>query len=106
VDSLNDLDINARARFLVDMSLLGDAVAACTEADRINYEILRNAEPALHAHVWPRRRDEPAAFRHGPVARYPKDTRDSAPFSAERHGFLQASLRVVLTQLLEPGRWF
>jgi len=99
-ESLNDLDTEARARFLVDMPLLGDAVAACTPAYSVNYEILGNAEPALHAHVWPRFSDEPDEFKRGPVGRYPKETRDSVPFSSERHGTLQAELRACLERLL------
>jgi len=30
---------------------------------RINYALFGNLEPALHAHVFPRRADEPAATR-------------------------------------------
>jgi diadenosine tetraphosphate (Ap4A) HIT family hydrolase len=100
VGSLNELDACARARFLVDMALLGDAVAACTPAYRINYEILGNADPALHAHVWPRLLDEPDEFRRGPVGRYPKETRNSVAFSSEAHGALQAALRACLDKLL------
>jgi diadenosine tetraphosphate (Ap4A) HIT family hydrolase len=100
VECLNDLDTHARARFLVDMSLLGDAVAACTSAYRINYEILGNAEPALHAHVWPRRRDEPEELRRAPVACYPKETRNSVRFSPEVHGAIQVALRASLEGLL------
>jgi len=34
--------------------LVGDALLALTDAVRINYEILGNVDPALHAHVIPR----------------------------------------------------
>jgi diadenosine tetraphosphate (Ap4A) HIT family hydrolase len=54
VPHLNALDGAARAAFLADMARLGDAVLAVTSAERINYEILGNVEPALHAHVIPR----------------------------------------------------
>lgn len=100
VTDLNDLDRVARQRFLLDMSLLGEAVSACTPAHRVNYEILGNAEPALHAHVWPRFRHEPHEFREGPVGRYPAAVRRSAPFSPEIHGALQAALRQVLRRLV------
>ena len=39
----------ACSAFLRDMAQLGDAVLAVTSAERINYEILGNVEPALHA---------------------------------------------------------
>jgi diadenosine tetraphosphate (Ap4A) HIT family hydrolase len=54
VPHLNALSGAARAAFLHDMARLGDAVLAVTSAERINYEILGNVEPALHAHVIPR----------------------------------------------------
>jgi diadenosine tetraphosphate (Ap4A) HIT family hydrolase len=49
------------------MARLGDAVLAVTGADRINYEILGNVEPALHAHIIPRYASEPADLRKTPV---------------------------------------
>jgi len=42
---------------------VGDALLACTGAARINYAMFGNLEPALHAHLFPRRDDEPAATR-------------------------------------------
>jgi len=58
VPHLNSLSGDAREQFLHDMTLLGDAVLAVTGAERINYEILGNIEPALHAHVIPRHASE------------------------------------------------
>jgi diadenosine tetraphosphate (Ap4A) HIT family hydrolase len=63
VDHLNALSGAARARFLADMALTGDAVLACTGAMRVNYAVFGNVEPALHAHVFPRRANEPAETR-------------------------------------------
>ena len=59
VASLNDLSADERIRFLSEMTLIGDALLEVTGASRINYEILGNAEPELHAHIFPRFRDEP-----------------------------------------------
>jgi diadenosine tetraphosphate (Ap4A) HIT family hydrolase len=64
VDHLNVLEAAARAQFLADMVLTGDAVLACTGSLRINYAMFGNAEPALHAHVIPRRADEPEGERN------------------------------------------
>ena len=66
VPSLNSLDEAARLAYLSDMVALGDAVARVTGAARINYEILGNLEPALHAHVVPRYATEPEALRTRP----------------------------------------
>jgi diadenosine tetraphosphate (Ap4A) HIT family hydrolase len=100
VFDLTDLDRDARVRFLLDMSLLGEALSAVTGAERMNYEILGNAEPALHAHIWPRRRDEPDEYRRGPVHHYPVDVRRSEEFTLTKHGRLQADIRDRLDLLL------
>ncbi|MBL6754449.1 MAG: hypothetical protein O3B02_01150 [Proteobacteria bacterium] len=67
VPDLNALDHEARKTFLLEMSVIGDAILAVTGAVRINYEMLGNIEPALHAHLFPRRNDEPEALRLKPV---------------------------------------
>ena len=71
VPDLNTLTGGRRTDYLADMARLGDAVLRVTGAERINYEILGNVEPALHAHVIPRFADEPADLRRvaGVVAR-------------------------------------
>ena len=51
--SLNDLDAWARKDFLFDMSLIGDAITGVCKPLRINYEILGNTDPYLHAHIFP-----------------------------------------------------
>jgi len=63
VPDLNSLTGDAREQFLRDMTALGDAVLAVTGAERINYEILGNVEPALHAHVIPRHASEDPDLR-------------------------------------------
>ena len=93
VPSLNELGSDRRAQFLLDMSAIGDALLATTDAYRINYEILGNTEPALHAHISPRRMTEPDEYRVGPVFRYPKVERESLPFDAVRDGRLLRLLR-------------
>ena len=67
VPHLNSLTGAARDQFLRDMTALGDAVLAVTGAERINYEILGNVEPALHAHVIPRHASEEPDLRKKPV---------------------------------------
>src|SRR5688572_3485653 len=67
VPDLNALSGDARRQFLDDMARLGDAVLEETGADRINYEILGNVEPALHAHVIPRHGSENPELRKKPV---------------------------------------
>ncbi len=90
VDHLNVLEASARVRFLADMAAIGDAVLACTGAVRINYAMFGNAEPALHAHVLPRRADEPEAIR----TKHPwaLDWNAAAEYSPARHGELKSRI--------------
>ena len=67
VTDLNTLTGDARSQFLGDMAALGDAVLAVTGAERINYEILGNVEPALHAHIIPRHATEEPELRRTAV---------------------------------------
>ena len=94
VPSLNDLSAEARAVFLLDMARIGDAILSVTGAKRINYEILGNSEPELHAHIFPRFADEPEERRKMPVWFY--DWQNAPKYTKELHGDLHARLRSVL----------
>jgi diadenosine tetraphosphate (Ap4A) HIT family hydrolase len=63
VPDLNALAGPARAQFLGDMGMVGDALLEALDAVRVNYAIFGNVEPALHAHLFPRQRSEPDATR-------------------------------------------
>jgi diadenosine tetraphosphate (Ap4A) HIT family hydrolase len=93
VPSLNDLAPDQRAQFLLDMTAIGDALLATTDAYRVNYQILGNSEPALHAHIFPRRLTEPDQYRVRPVFAYPKVVRESRPFDSVRDKVLRQGLR-------------
>ncbi len=68
---LNDLPTAGRAAFLADMALLGDIVAEATGCERLNYLMLCNQVPVLHAHIVPRFATEDQAKRLGdPFAVY------------------------------------
>jgi diadenosine tetraphosphate (Ap4A) HIT family hydrolase len=81
---LNALDKQGRMQYLLDMTILGDALLEVTGAYRINYEILGNSEPALHAHVIPRYTNEPESLRNGPAFFYDKAYRESIRFDYGR----------------------
>lgn len=93
VASLNAMPAEDRGQFLVDMAGVGDALLVATSAARINYSILGNADPGLHAHVFARYDDEPDAFRRGPVWAYDRAERASVPFDAARDAPLMAAIR-------------
>ena len=49
-----------RAAFLDELSLLAEAIEACFQPHKLNYELLGNVVPHLHWHIFPRRADDPA----------------------------------------------
>jgi len=91
VPSLNDLTEADRALFLSDMALIGDVLLKVTDAHRINYEILGNTEPELHAHIFPRFLNEPDEKRRMPVWFY--DWKNAPKFTLEEHGDLYQRLK-------------
>ena len=84
VGDLNELDPAGRGRFLLDMSLLGDALLEVTGAYRVNYSILGNTDAALHAHVHPRYLSEPDDLRRGLPFEYVAHGINPTPFDADR----------------------
>jgi diadenosine tetraphosphate (Ap4A) HIT family hydrolase len=96
VPHLNALSGAARAAFLHDMARLGDAVLAVTSAERINYEILGNVEPALHAHVIPRYGWEPPERRRTAV--WLHDWTTASAFEVGVHGELAYRIATVLRE--------
>ncbi len=92
MDHLTELDHEARAGYLTDMARIGEALRACTDRFRVNYEIVGNGDAALHAHLFPRFLDEPDQYRRAPVWAYPAQTRTGTLFDADTHGDLQRRL--------------
>jgi diadenosine tetraphosphate (Ap4A) HIT family hydrolase len=106
-DHLTDLPRAERVVFLEDLALLGEAVmTACRRLDpqllRINYEILGNAYPQLHGHVFPRYRWEPEEMRRGPVWRHP-DLHDPRHALGPRHEPVRAALLDALGEVLRSA---
>jgi diadenosine tetraphosphate (Ap4A) HIT family hydrolase len=94
VPDLNALSGDNRRQFLEDMARLGDAVLRVTGAERINYEILGNVEPALHAHVIPRHTEEVPEQRKQPV--WLHDWSAAVPFGVGTHAELCARIAAAL----------
>jgi len=105
---LTDLAPNGRAQFMLDMSLIGEAMMEVLAEDglvRINYEIQGNTLPILHAHIWPRYAWEPAARRPLPVSRYPLERwRDPAfAYTDATHGALRQRLAEAIGRRVRQG---
>jgi len=84
VPHLNAMDAETRKTFLYEMSAIGDVILELTAAVRINYEMLGNIEPALHAHIFPRFDNEPEEFRLKPVWFYDWDDAPAFELSRDR----------------------
>ncbi len=97
VPDLNALDTPGHTRFLLDMTLLGDALLEVTDAARINYSIFGNTDAALHAHVTPRYKSEPEKLRCGPPAFY--DRKNAPKFDPGRDAALVKQLREAIVRL-------
>ena len=101
VASLNDLDATARPQFLDDMAVIGDALLEVTDTIRVNYQILGNLLPILHAHVCPRYAWEADDKRVGPTALYDKS---AGPFfDADEHRPLMDKLAAAIIR--RPIGW-
>jgi len=90
VDDLNVLPEQDRGQFCSDMIHLGDALLEVTGAYRINYAILGNLDPALHAHVTPRYSDEPDEKRRA-YGMY--ENGPAVPFDLERDKVLMERIK-------------
>lgn len=97
VPHLNILCPAERGQFLADMAVLGDAILAATGADRVNYAMFGNLEPALHAHLFPRWVSEPEDQRA--LQPWALDWQAAVAFDPGRHSGLIGKLRAAL-----PGR--
>lgn len=100
VADINDLKGKARLQFLNDMTVLGDALLEVTDAFRINYSILGNADPALHVHIHPRYMREPEKQRRGPTyLTYSQAELNSRPFDEGRDKAFMDKLATVVKKL-------
>lgn len=96
VASINDLLPEARSVFLLEMVRIGDAIMKVTDAFRINYAIMGNSHPVLHAHIVPRYYWEPEKLRQGLPWDHPDIFADATQFDATRDQELMNELRKIL----------
>lgn len=75
VGELHELDNNFKLEFLKEMSQVAEAVYKAFKPDKLNYELLGNAEPHLHWHIFPRYKDDPNFIR--PIWVVGKDVRQA-----------------------------
>ena len=58
-EELHRLSNKDRKSFLDDMTTIGTALTLALQPDKMNYELLGNAQPHLHCHIIPRYQTDP-----------------------------------------------
>lgn len=96
----NELTLEERSAFLLDMSIVGDSLLASTSAIRINYDILGNTDQFLHAHIFPRYAWESDARRKMPVWLYDASnwSNPETAYHEHRHRALRQQILATLNQ--------
>ncbi|GGQ96784.1 HIT family protein [Deinococcus ruber] len=101
-DHLSDLPLKERTQFLIDMSVLGEAIMQACAPLRVNYSIYGNTDHYVHAHVTPRYAWEDDSAVKLPHWRYPLDSwsRPDLAYSDAQHGELRERIRAALVELM------
>ncbi|KEK23182.1 HIT family protein [Bacillus gaemokensis] len=105
VNTLNDLNCKERNDYLLDMSLIGDAIEKSCNPRRVNYSILGNTDPFLHAHIFPRYEWEPEERKPYPVWRYPNEKWFDVQYqyNDKEHGLLRQKITENLLTLMKQA---
>ena len=97
VESINHLDAQKQSEFFADMTRIGDAIMQITGAFRINYMVLGNSHPVLHAHIIPRHDFEPETLKCELPTTNPAFDDEVYSFDLARDGELMEKLREALS---------
>lgn len=96
---LHDLSPGFRDKFLFEMSIVAEAVWIVFKPDKLNYELLGNAEPHLHWHIIPRYLGDPA-WGH-PIWWLPKLEREKIHFDEKVMKLNKLKLKRIIYKLLK-----
>ena len=96
--SLAELSLQERSEFLLDTTLIGDAIEEVCKPRRVNYSTLMNTDPFVHTHIEARYDWESEEYKYRPSWTYPEAERyqKQYEFSEETHGALRKQLAKVL----------
>lgn len=95
-EELYELAEEPKKEFLMEMSIVAEAVAKAFRPDKLNYELLGNSIRHLHWHIFPRYKNDSAANQ--PIWVVPKEIRDAAVPSREEVEELKNMLRQTLKE--------
>ncbi|PTX55072.1 hypothetical protein C8P63_12232 [Melghirimyces profundicolus] len=89
----------------MDMSLIGEAIEKVCHPRRVNYSILGNKDPFLHAHIFPRYEWEPEELKPYPVWRYPDEKwiDKRVHYREEKHGDLRKKITEALVERMNQA---
>lgn len=102
---LYQLDYSTKMKFLEEMSVVAEAVAKASGAEKMNYELLGNGDTHLHWHLFPRVNGDLENYGNngkGPVWWYPKEkmySADNRPSDSELEEMKEKLLKT-LNELL------
>lgn len=104
-ESINGLTMAERSQYLLDMTLIGDAIMKVCNPLRINYSILMNLDHYLHAHIEARYDWEPDEYKCRPSYFYPKEQRYSAQYeyNEAQHGDMKSEITKALELLMNQA---
>ncbi|HHQ7182170.1 TPA: HIT family protein [Staphylococcus aureus] len=98
---LNDLTLEERQNYLLDMSFVGDAMMKALKPTRVNYEILGNKDYFLHAHLFQRYEWEDESVRYMPVWAYDASnwSNEETAYDSDKHDEIRNKIKNELEQL-------
>ena len=105
--ALTDLSLEARSHYLLDTTLIGEALIKVCNPLRINYSTLMNSDAGqfLHTHIEARYEWEPYENRTKPTARYPDEKlfHKNHELNEQKHGDLKRKLAETLKDLMKKA---
>ena len=107
VDSMTDLSLEERRQFLIDITLVGDAINKVCNPRKINYSTLMNKDNYLHTHIEARYDWEPDEYKYRPSWAYPENERfiEKYAYNETQHGELKQKLADALIGLMAQERY-
>ena len=98
VESMSELSLEERCQYLLDTTLIGDAIQEVCKPRRINYSTLMNKDNFLHTHIEARYDWEPEKYKYRPSWTYPEQERYQKKYMYNEmdHGALKQKLAEAL----------
>jgi len=102
-DSLNELTLPQRNQYLLDITLIGDAVIKVCKPIRVNYSILMNLDHYLHAHIEAHYDWESDEYKCRPSYFYPEEQKYGKEFeyNENKYGKLKRNITEALNSLVD-----